>query len=55
MRLTIHSSTVKGGRDEDGMIEEGEVVFCLSNRLLKPFNLSGRLVSVAVVFLGDGL
>ena len=24
---------VKGGRDEEGVIEEGEVVFNLSNRL----------------------
>ena len=40
---------------EEGVIEEGEVLFSLSNRLYKSFNLSGRFVSVAVVFLGDGL
>ena len=33
MRLTTYSSTVKGGRDEEGVKEEGEVVFSLSNRL----------------------
>ena len=55
MRLTTYLSTVKGWRDEQGVIEEGDVVFSLSNRLYKSFNLSGRLVLVAIVFLGDGL